>query len=176
MLLRAASANERNSCVGYFRFVPPSASWKEHHRSTTALARRFLSELSIGCLPRRPGEWALGSTVTFLNTTDCRTGRRGRASAHWVRISPQGPLLAGWGFRDSYQPAATRLLLQRPTSGLPMIRTKSRDREAVFPGRHGSHRTRDESVPDIVSVMVLARMPAVVAFVALSRSEERRVG
>src|ERR1017187_6457314 len=25
--------------------------------STTALARRFLSELSIECLPRRPGDW-----------------------------------------------------------------------------------------------------------------------
>ena len=31
-----------------------------------------------------------------------------------------------------------------------------------------AHRTRDESVPDIVSVMVLIRIPAVVAFVALS--------
>src|ERR1039457_1129689 len=49
MSLRAASANKTNSRVGYFRFVPPSASWKEHHRSTTVLATRFFSGLFIEC-------------------------------------------------------------------------------------------------------------------------------
>jgi hypothetical protein len=47
--------------MGYFRFVPASASWNEDQRSTTVVARRSFSELSIRCFSA-PDDLAVSST------------------------------------------------------------------------------------------------------------------
>src|ERR1035437_353022 len=81
MYLRAASANDRNSRVGYFRFVPQSASWKEHHRSTTALATRFFSGLFIECClgAQRHRRLIRPSPFSILQIAGQGAGRASRA-------------------------------------------------------------------------------------------------
>ena len=44
---RTADAKEKNCWTGYFRLLSVSASWNEHHRSTTLVARRSFSDFSI---------------------------------------------------------------------------------------------------------------------------------
>jgi len=43
ILAETADAKEKNCWTGYFRLLSVSASWNEHHRSTTLVARRLLS-------------------------------------------------------------------------------------------------------------------------------------